>query len=94
MFITALVNAAAVMIAQTLGAGLFDRAGQVLREAMKLSVAISAVLVLLVELAAPLLARMFTDDPEVIRIAVLSNQNRRASTSHHKGRLLRRQLLL
>ena len=72
MFITALVNAAAVMIAQTLGAGLFDRAGQVLREAMKLSVAISAVLVLLVELAAPLLARIFTDDPEVIRIAVLN----------------------
>ena len=72
MFITALVNAAAVMIAQTLGAGLFDRAGQVLREAMKLSVMISAVLVLLVELAAPLLARIFTDDLEVIRIAVLN----------------------
>ena len=72
MFITALVNAASVMIAQTLGAGKFDRAGQVLREAMKLSVLISAVLVLLVELAAPLLARIFTNDPEVIRIAALN----------------------
>ena len=72
MFITALVNAASVMIAQTLGAGKFDRAKQVLREAMKLSVLISAALVLLVELTAPLLARIFTDDPEVIRIAALN----------------------
>lgn len=72
MFITALVNAASVMIAQTLGAGKFDRAKQVLREAMKLSVLISAALVLLVELTAPLLARIFTDDPEVIHIAALN----------------------
>ena len=72
MFITALVNAASVMIAQTLGAGKFDRARQVLREAMKLSVLISAALVLLVEFTAPLLARIFTNDPEVIRIAALN----------------------
>ena len=39
---------------------------------MKLSVLISAALVLLVELTAPLLARIFTDDPEVIRIAALN----------------------
>ncbi len=72
MFITALVNAASAMIAQTLGAGLFDRAGAVLREAMKLSVLISAVLVLLVELTAPLLAQLFTGEPEVIRLAALN----------------------
>ncbi len=72
MFITALVNAASVMIAQTLGAGLYDRAKQVLREAMKLSVLISAVLVVLIELTAPLLAHIFTSDPEVIRIAALN----------------------
>lgn len=70
MFITALVNAASAMIAQTLGAGKFDRAGQVLREAMKLSLLISAVLVAVVELAAPLLARAFTGEAEVLRLAV------------------------
>ena len=72
MFITSLVNAAAVMIGQNLGARNYDRAAQVLREAMKLSVVISAVLVILVELTAPLLARIFTSDPEVIRIAALN----------------------
>jgi putative MATE family efflux protein len=72
MFITSLTNAAAVMIAQTLGAGLFDRARQVLREAIRLSVAISAVLVLFIELTAPYLAGLFTSDPEVIRIAALN----------------------
>ena len=72
MFITSLVNAAAVMIGQNLGARNYDRAAQVLREALKLSLVISAVLVLFVELTAPLLARIFTGDPEVIRIAALN----------------------
>jgi len=72
MFITSLTNAAAVMIAQTLGAEKYDRAREVLREALKLSLAISAVLVVFVELTAPWLAGIFTDDPEVIRIASLN----------------------
>ena len=45
MFITSLINAASVMIAQTLGAGKFDRAREVLGEAMKLSILISVVLI-------------------------------------------------
>lgn len=69
MFITSLSNAASVMIAQNLGARKFDRAMDVLRQAVALSVVISGVLVLLVELSAPLLARAFTDDPAVIAIA-------------------------
>ena len=72
MFITSLINAASVMIAQTLGAGKFDRAREVLGEAMKLSILISVVLIALVELCAPLFARLFTGDAEVIRIAALN----------------------
>ena len=72
MFITSLINAASVMIAQTLGAGKFDRAKEVLGEAMKLSILISVVLIALVELCAPLFARLFTGDAEVIRIAALN----------------------
>ena len=69
MFIIALSNAASVMIAQTLGAKLYDRALEVLREAVKMSVLISAVLVLFIELTAPLLAGVFTNDPVVAAIA-------------------------
>lgn len=72
MFITSLSTAASVMIAQTLGAGLFDRAREVLREAVRLSLLISAVLVVFVELTAPWLAGLFTSAPEVIRIAALN----------------------
>ncbi|MBR1781227.1 MAG: MATE family efflux transporter [Oscillospiraceae bacterium] len=72
MFIIALSNAAAVMIAQTLGAGLYDRALAVLREALKLSLLISAVLVVLIELTAPYLASAFTDDAAVIAITALN----------------------
>ncbi len=72
MFITSLSTAASVMIAQTLGAGLYDRAREVLREAVRLSLIISAVLVIFIELTAPWLAGLFTSDPEVIRIAALN----------------------
>lgn len=72
MFITSLSTAASVMIAQTLGAGLYDRAREVLREAVRLSLVISAVLVVFIELTAPWLAGLFTGDPEVIRIAALN----------------------
>lgn len=72
MFITSLSTAASVMIAQTLGAGLYDRAREVLREAVRLSLIISAVLVIFIELTAPWLAGLFTGDPEVIRIAALN----------------------
>lgn len=69
MFITSLSSAASVMIAQTLGAKKFDRAVEVLKEAIKLSVIISAVLVLFIELTAPWLAAIFTNDANVIAIA-------------------------
>ena len=72
MFIIALTNAASVMVAQTLGAKLFDRAKAVMREAMKLSFLISAVLVIFVELTAPFLAGIFTNEPQVIEIAALN----------------------
>lgn len=69
MFITSLSSAASVMIAQTLGAKKYDRALEVLNEAVKLSVIISAVLVLFIELTAPILATIFTNDATVIAIA-------------------------
>ena len=71
MFPAAFSNAAAVMIAQCLGAGKFDRAKAVLREGMKLSLLLAAGMVLVVEGGAPLLVRMFTDEAPVAAIAVL-----------------------
>ena len=72
MFITSLSTAASVMIAQTLGAGLFDRAKEVLKEAVRLSLLISAVLVIFIEITAPWLASLFTSDAQVIQIAALN----------------------
>ena len=69
MFITSLTTATSVMIGQTLGAKKYDRAKEVLGEALRLSVLISLVLVVFVELTAPMLARIFTDDAVVAAIA-------------------------
>ncbi len=72
MFISALSVAASSMIAQTLGAGKFNRAKEVMRKAMLLSATISVVLVVFIELTAPWLARLFTSDGEVIAVAALN----------------------
>ena len=72
LFIVAIGNAASTMVAQTLGAGKFDRAKEVLYTSMRITAVVSTGLILLVELTAPLLVGIFTRDPEVARVAVLN----------------------
>lgn len=72
LFISAMSTSASAMIAQTLGAALYDRAKKVTYTAMKITVAMSLVLIAVVELLAPQLAALFTDDPSVQQAAVLN----------------------
>lgn len=72
LFISAMSTSASAMIAQTLGAELYDRAKKVTYTAMKITVAMSLVLITVVELLAPQLAALFTDDPSVQQAAVLN----------------------
>ncbi len=70
LFITAMTGAASTMVAQNLGAGLYDRAREVMRTCMKITLAMSTALILISELFAPWLVTIFTPDPEVQRWAV------------------------
>jgi len=70
LFSNAMSIAASSMIAQTLGAGLYDRAKTVMYNAMAISVAVSCVLIALVELLAPQLIALFNDEPNVVRAGV------------------------
>jgi putative MATE family efflux protein len=60
------------MIAQTLGAKLYDRAQNVMYTAMKLTMLCSAALIVLIEFLAPALAALFITDDTVISIAALN----------------------
>lgn len=72
LFLSALTTGAGTMCAQCLGAGLYDRAEQVMKTCLKLSLAMAAVIILLAELLAPLLVMLFTPDPEVQHWAILN----------------------
>lgn len=72
MFISATSTAAASMVAQNLGAGLYDRGKKVMYTAMRLALCMAAVIIVVVELFAPVLVGTFTSDPEAARYAVLN----------------------
>lgn len=72
LFTSAMATSASAMIAQTLGAGLYDRAKKVTDTAMKITVAMSLTIIVLVELLAPQLAGLFTSD-ENVRLAAVQN---------------------
>ena len=72
LFTSAMATSASAMIAQTLGAGLYDRAKNVTDTAMKITVAMSLTIIVLVELLAPQLAGLFTSD-ENVRLAAVQN---------------------
>ena len=72
LFTIAMASAATAIVAQNLGAGLFDRARKVTISAIKISMFMSIILIVLVELFAPQLARIFTPDDAVIAAAVLN----------------------
>lgn len=70
LFSSAMSTSASAMIAQTLGAGLYDRAKKVTYTAMKITVAMSLVIIVIVELLAPQLASLFTGEEGVKQAAV------------------------
>lgn len=72
LFISALTTGAGTMCAQCLGAGLYDRAEQVMKASMKISLALAAAIIVVAEIFAPQLAMIFTPDPAVQHWAVIN----------------------
>ena len=70
LIISALTSGAATMIAQNLGAKLFDRAKEILYTTLKLAVGISTILIILVEIFAPQFVMCFNTEPDVVYSAV------------------------
>ena len=66
----ALYTAATTMVAQCLGAKKFDRASRVVHVAMRISLSVTAVLIVLVELFAPQLLAIFHPDAVTQAIAL------------------------
>ena len=72
LLLSAMSTGAVSVIAQNLGARLYDRAKAVMYTAMKMALIVSLATIVLVESAGPFLAGIFTDDPAVIANAVLN----------------------
>lgn len=70
LFITAMTTATSSMIAQNIGAGQFDRARKTMYSAMKITVAMALVIIGIVQLCAPWLVALFTEDGETAAAAV------------------------
>ena len=72
LFISAMASATTAMVAQNLGAEKYDRAKNVMFTAMKITFSMAVVLIIVVEIFAPYLARIFNNEQEVINAAVLN----------------------
>lgn len=72
LVISSLSTGTSTMVAQNLGAKLYDRTKKVLQQAMKISVSCAIVLTIFVEITAPFLAAFFTKSPAVLDAAVLN----------------------
>lgn len=70
MFTLALYTAATTMVAQCLGARKFDRASRVVHVAMRFSLGVTAVLILLIQLLAPQILAIFHPDQATMDIAL------------------------
>lgn len=70
LFITAMTTATSSMIAQNIGAGQFDRARKTMYSAMKITVTMALVIIGIVQLCAPWLVALFTEDGETAAAAV------------------------
>lgn len=69
LFTSAMASASATMVAQCLGAEKYDRASKTVHIAMRIAICVAAVIILMVELTAPLLISIFTSDTGVIELA-------------------------
>jgi len=72
MFITALTTASSSMIAQNLGAREYERAKSTMYCAMRMTIGMAAVLIVILEFTAPALLGLFTDEAEVIAAGVIN----------------------
>ncbi len=72
LFTIAMSNGAAGMIAQNIGAGQYDRARTVLYTAMRITIGMAILIILIVELLAPQLCALFTYDAETVAAAALN----------------------
>lgn len=70
LFVTAMASSAATMIAQNLGAAKYDRAREVMYTAMKITISMSLVLIAVIEIFAPQMVSVFTNNPEDAAAAV------------------------
>ena len=70
MFTLAMYTAATTMVAQCLGAEKFDRASKVVHIAMRIALAVTAVIIVLIELFAPQLLSLFHPDAATLAIGV------------------------
>ncbi len=69
LFISAVSSAVSAMTAQTLGAEKYDRAKEVLYTAMRIAGITALALILFAEAGAPMLVRLFTEEPQAAAIA-------------------------
>lgn len=72
IFTTATVSAGATMAAQNIGAGDYERAKEVLRSCLRMTLGIATCLIVVVQLLAPLLVGLFIDDAVVAQHAILN----------------------
>lgn len=70
MLLSAMSTGAVSIIAQNLGAKLYDRAKSVMYTTMKITLLMSILSILAVELFAPQMARIFNNEPAVVEAAV------------------------
>ncbi len=72
LFALAMSSAAATMVAQCLGAGAFERASRAVHIAMRIALGVTCVMILLVELLAPVLVSFFGPDAQTASLAVMN----------------------
>ncbi|MCD7946888.1 MAG: MATE family efflux transporter [Oscillospiraceae bacterium] len=72
IFITSMTGAAGTMCAQCIGAKLFDRAEQVMKTCFKITIFMSVIIIVVVEIFAPTFCRMFNPSEEALKWAVLN----------------------
>ncbi len=72
LFISAMSGAASTMVAQNLGAGLYDRAKKVMHTCMKVTLSMAAILIVISELFAPALVSLFTPEADVQHWAAIN----------------------
>lgn len=72
LFVSTMSNAASAMVAQNLGAGLYERSKKIMYTAMVMTIGITTVLIVIIEIFAPLFASAFTNDSEAIHYAVMN----------------------